>query len=82
MVRSVRWEETVGGVLGIVPMLGAVRSALPCITTTSGQQVCTGSSSTGALAGLGVVLLVVYVAFAVIGIIAAVKVITDRVPVN
>jgi uncharacterized membrane protein YhaH (DUF805 family) len=52
-----------------------VRAALVCTPDSTGHQlVCTGSS-TGLFAGLGV-LLFVYIAVAVLGIIAAVKVVS------
>ena len=63
------------GVLGYVPPLGTVHSALSCVTDAAGQTVCSGGTSAGFFAGLGI-LVFVYLAFAVIGIIAAVKVVT------
>jgi uncharacterized membrane protein YgdD (TMEM256/DUF423 family) len=57
-----------------MPPLGSVHAALSCVNTAAGQAVCSGTS-TGFLAGLGV-LLFVYLALAVLGIVAAVKVVT------
>ncbi len=51
---------------------GTLSAAVTCTTDSGGQQVC---STAGLFAGLGVFLLI-YLAFAVIGIIAAVKIIT------
>ena len=62
------------GVLGYAPPFGAIHAAATCLTTSAGQTVCTGVSS-GFFAGLGV-LLFFYIALAVLGIVAAVKVIT------
>jgi hypothetical protein len=64
----------VSGILGYAPPLGAVHAEAICVTTSAGQTVCNGLSA-GFFAGLGV-LLFVYIAIAVLGIIAAVKVIT------
>jgi hypothetical protein len=64
----------VSGALGFGPSLGASHAALTCVTTTSGQTVCDGASA-GLFAGLGF-LLFIYIAVAVLGIIAAVMVIT------
>jgi uncharacterized membrane protein YhaH (DUF805 family) len=62
------------GALGIPPSLAIVHSALTCVTDSAGQPVCTGTSA-GLFAGLGIFLFV-YLALAVLGIIAAVKVVT------
>jgi uncharacterized membrane protein YhaH (DUF805 family) len=51
---------------------GALSAAVTCVTESDGQQAC---NTAGLFAGLGVILFI-YLAFAVIGIIAAVKVIT------
>jgi uncharacterized membrane protein YhaH (DUF805 family) len=64
----------VSGILGYRFPLGAVHVAAVCVTTSTGQTVC-NSESAGFFASLGV-LLFAYIAFAVLGIIAAVKVIT------
>jgi hypothetical protein len=64
----------VSGVLGYAPTVGAIHAAATCLTTTAGQTICSGVS-TGLFAGLGV-LLFFYIALAVLGIVAAVKVIT------
>jgi hypothetical protein len=64
------------GILGAVPLLGTVHAALSCTNTASGQPICVGTTSSGTFTGVGLVLLVIYLAFLVIGIIAAVKVVT------
>jgi hypothetical protein len=69
-----RSETVVSGILGYALSLGAVHAAAICVSTSTGQTVCNGVSA-GFFAGLGV-LLFVYIAIAVLGIIAAVKVIT------
>ncbi len=51
---------------------GALSAAVTCVTESGGQQTC---STAGLFAGLGV-LLFIYLAFLVIGIIAAVKIVT------
>ena len=51
---------------------GALSAAVTCVPESGGQQVC---NTTGLFAGLGI-LLFIYLAFAVIGIVAAVKVVT------
>ncbi len=51
---------------------GALSAAVTCVTEAGGQQTC---STAGLFAGLGV-LLFIYLAFLVIGIIAAVKIVT------
>jgi hypothetical protein len=63
------------GLLGHASLVGAVHAALSCTTDSSGQTVCT-NGSTGLFAGLGIAIVVIYLAVAVIGIIAAVKVVT------
>ncbi len=57
-----------------VPLTGTVHTALGCVTDATGRTVCTGASS-GLFAGLGV-LLFLYLAILVLGILAAVKVAT------
>lgn len=57
-----------------VPLAGTVHAALSCGTDATGRTVCTGSSP-GLFAGLGL-LLFVYLAILVLGILAAVKVVT------
>jgi len=57
-----------------VVLTDAVHVALSCVTNGSGQTVCTGGSA-GLFAGLGIVVLV-YLAILVLGIVAAVKVVT------
>ena len=64
------------GVLGGVPLLGTVDAALSCYNDTTGQPVCIGTTSSGAFAGITLVVLAIYLVFVVIGIIAAVKVVT------
>jgi len=64
----------VSGALGYGLPLGVSHAALTCVTTASGQSVCDGVSA-GFFAGLGF-LLFIYIAVAVLGIIAAVMVIT------
>jgi hypothetical protein len=65
----------VSGVLGYAPPFGVIHAAATCLTTAAGQTVCTGVSA-GLFAGLGVLLLVFYIALAVLGIVAAVKVVS------
>ena len=62
------------GILESGGSLGAVHLALTCVTNSAGQPICTDTSA-GFVAGLGI-LLFVYIAIAVLGIIAAVKVLT------
>jgi hypothetical protein len=62
------------GVLGHAPAVGAIHAALVCTTDSVGQTVCTGTSA-GFFAGLGV-LLFVYIAIVVLGIVAAVKIVS------
>ncbi len=57
-----------------LPVIGTVHAALGCVTDATGRTVCTGASA-GLFAGLGV-LLFVYLAIFVLGILAAVKVVT------
>jgi hypothetical protein len=59
---------------GHVALAGTAHIALGCVTNAAGQTVCNGTS-TGFFAGLGV-LLFVYLAILVLGILAAVKVVT------
>jgi hypothetical protein len=61
--------------LGHASPLGALYADVTCSTDSSGHLVCNGASATGLFAGLGV-LLFVYLALAVLGIIAAVKIVT------
>lgn len=60
--------------LGHGQSLGAVVGAVTCSTDSGGALNCTGASA-GLFAGLGV-LLFVYLAIAVLGIVAAVKIVT------
>jgi hypothetical protein len=62
------------GLLGHAALVGAVHAALSCTTDSSGQAVCTDGS--GLFAGLGIAILLIYLAVVVIGIIAAVKIVT------
>jgi hypothetical protein len=55
-------------------LTGAVHEAFGCVTNAAGSTVCNGSS-TGLFASLGA-LLFVYLAILVVGIVAAVKVVT------
>jgi hypothetical protein len=64
----------VSAVLGYAMPLSAGHVALTCVNTAAGQTVCSGVS-TGFFAGLGA-LLFVYIAIAVLGIVAAVKIVT------
>ncbi len=59
---------------GFLPSLAAVHATITCVNTSAGQAVCNGTS-TGFLAGLGVILFI-YLALAVLGIVAAVKIVT------
>lgn len=61
-------------VLGHGQSFGAVFAAVTCSTDSSGALNCTGASA-GAFAGLGL-LLFVYLAIVVLGIVASVKVVT------
>jgi uncharacterized membrane protein YhaH (DUF805 family) len=63
-----------GGVLGHASAAGAIHAALVCTTDSVGQTVCTGTSA-GFFAGLGI-LLFVYIAILVLGIVAAVKIVS------
>jgi hypothetical protein len=63
------------GFLGHASLLGTAHAALSCTTDAAGQAVCT-NGSTGLFAGLGIAIVLIYLAVAVIGIIAAVKVVT------
>lgn len=63
-----------GRVTASVPLLAAVPATVTCVNSSAGQAVCSGTS-TGFLAGLGVILFI-YLALAVVGIVAAVKVVT------
>jgi hypothetical protein len=63
------------GLLGHASLLGTVHAALSCTTDSSGQTVCTNGSS-GLFAGLGIAIVLIYLVVAVIGIIAAVKIVT------
>ncbi len=63
------------GLLGHASLLGTVHAALSCSTDSTGQTVCT-NGSTGLFAGLGIAIVLIYLAVAVIGIIAAVKIVT------
>jgi hypothetical protein len=63
----------VSGVLGYAPPFGAIHAAATCLSTSADRVVCTGVAA--GFAGLGV-LLFVYIALAVLGIVAAVKVVT------
>jgi hypothetical protein len=51
-----------------------IHLALTCVTDSAGQPICTDTSA-GFFAGLGI-LLFIYIAIAVLGIVAAVKVVT------
>ncbi len=51
-----------------------LHAAFTCVTNNAGQPICTGTSA-GTFAGLGIFLFI-YLIFAVIGIVAAVKVVT------
>ncbi len=62
------------GILGYLPSFGTVHSALVCVQDSAGQTVCNGVS-TGFFASLGA-LLFIYIAIAVLGIIAAVKIVS------
>jgi uncharacterized membrane protein YhaH (DUF805 family) len=64
----------VNAILGSFPSFSTVHAALVCAPDSTGQTVCTGVS-TGLFAGLGV-LLFIYIAIAVLGIVAAVKVVS------
>ncbi len=57
-----------------VSHLSAMHAMVTCVNTSAGQAVCSGTS-TGFLAGLGVILFI-YLALAVLGIVAAVKIVT------
>jgi len=59
---------------GSLSSLAAVHATITCVNTSAGQAVCSGTS-TGFLAGLGVILFI-YLALAVLGIVAAVKIVT------
>ncbi|MGO8871109.1 MAG: DUF2510 domain-containing protein [Acidimicrobiales bacterium] len=59
----------------VLTVTGTVHEALNCVTNSAGQTYC-DSTTTGLFAGFGVLLLFIYLAFAVLGIIAAVKVVT------
>ncbi|MGD0312639.1 MAG: DUF2510 domain-containing protein [Acidimicrobiales bacterium] len=59
---------------GHAALTGTAHFALGCVTNATGQTVCNGTS-TGFFAGLGA-LLFVYLAILVLGILAAVKVVT------
>ncbi len=61
-------------VLGHGQSVGAVFAAVTCSTDSSGALNCTGASA-GAFAGLGI-LLFVYLAIVVLGVVASVKVVT------
>jgi hypothetical protein len=63
-----------GGVVGYGPAVGAIHAALVCTTDAAGQTICSGASA-GFFASLGI-LLFVYIAIAVLGIIAAVKIVS------
>jgi hypothetical protein len=63
------------GLLGHASLLGTVHAALSCTTDSAGQTVCT-NGSTGLFAGLGIAIVLIYLAVAVLGIIAAVKIVT------
>jgi hypothetical protein len=63
----------VSGTLGYATVLGVIHLATTCETDSGGQTVCVGGASF--FAGLGI-LLFVYIAIAVLGIIAAVKVVS------
>jgi hypothetical protein len=63
------------GLLGHSSLVGAVHAALSCTTDGNGQTVCT-NGSTGLFAGLGIAIVLIYLAVAVLGIIAAVKIVT------
>jgi energy-coupling factor transporter transmembrane protein EcfT len=58
----------------LVALTGTVHAALACTTNAAGQTVCSGAS-TGLSAGFGI-LIVFYLALAVLGIVAAVKVVS------
>ena len=62
------------GVIGYGESLGTIHAALTCVTTSSGQAVCTEPSS-GFLAGFGI-LLIIEIAIVVLGIVAAVKIVS------
>ncbi len=62
------------GILGYLPSFGTVRAALVCVPVSTGQTVCNGVS-TGFFASLGA-LLFIYIAIAVLGIVAAVKIVS------
>jgi hypothetical protein len=63
------------GLLGHASLVGAVHAALSCTTDGNGQTVCT-NGSTGLFAGLGIAIVLIYLVVAVVGIIAAVKIVT------
>jgi hypothetical protein len=63
------------GLLGHGSLVGAVHAAMSCTTDSAGQTVCTNGSS-GLFAGLGIAIVLIYLAVAVLGFIAAVKVVT------
>ena len=62
------------GVLGHAPAFATIHAALVCSTDSAGQTICSGVSA-GFFASLGI-LLFVYIAVAVLGIIAAVKIVS------
>ena len=62
------------GILGYLPSFGTVHAALVCVPVSTGQTVCNGVS-TGFFASLGA-LLFIYIAIAVLGIVAAVKIVS------
>jgi uncharacterized membrane protein YhaH (DUF805 family) len=62
------------GVIGYIESVGPIHSAFTCVTTTGGQAVCTEPSA-GLFASFGI-LAIIEIAVAVLGIVAAVKVVS------